>query len=110
MNISQNSFYVPQPLDRNWTTAFAKYVVEAATIEMSSDEDLEEWQKTSDFAETHLKIIKPSDYDYKYIVKSDWIKCPNKTMAHPLNFDEYVALVHELEPERSLPKGWKAVK
>lgn len=102
--LTSTGFYVQKPGDEYWNTAILpSCVIEAGPIDIS-ERGLEDWQKTDEYVQNHLKVIHPKDFAWTHVEKSKWVKCLGP--SRKLTAIEYVRLYHSLDPARPLPKGW----
>jgi hypothetical protein len=94
-------FYIQIPEREYWTTDGGKWVIEAEPVE--NHPYLASYAKTVKHASTYLRIIKPGagELSSEYVRKEYWTECYGP--ARKLDFREYVALYHSIDPSLPLP-------
>ena len=92
---SVTKFYVEEPSGEKWLHSFPLYVIKA-----------EEKDIHKPLGDRSLKVLEPSIFAENWpsgFERCYWLECsgPVRTLTE----DEYIELVHQLLPQRSLP-GW----
>lgn len=93
MSFPTTNFYIEKPRDTYWNVGFGKPTIIQA---QSNPNHL-----------GHLQVLEPASFPWKSVSQQLFLKCSGP--VRQLTFDEYVKLIHQLEPTRALPKGKEAI-
>ena len=105
--VASTRFYVQKPCDEYWNTGMTDWVIEARPIDIS-EKGLSAWQKTDEYVQENLKVLNPKKFGWPHVEKEMWVECSGP--SRKLEYREYVALYHSLQPGCPLPKGYKFPK